>query len=124
MLREVEIRNSSPLLSKPHPPQNSEVHFFPLPVLPPPDISPLLSKPHPPQNSEVHFFPLPVLPPPDISVGGMLAHFVEQREELTDNKMDPLYHSKRVQDPIQVSSSSVDCSEKSDSISPPLLRDC
>ena len=58
MLREVEIRNSSPLLSKPHPPQNSEVQFF----------------------------PLPVLPSPDISVGGMLAHFVEQWEELTDNR--------------------------------------
>ena len=58
MLREVEIRNSSPPLSKPHPPQNSEVQPF----------------------------PLPVLPCPDIPVGGRLAHFVEQWEELTDNK--------------------------------------
>ena len=58
MLREVEIRNSSPPLSKPHPPQNSEVQPF----------------------------PLPVLPRPDSPVGGRLAHFVEQWEELTDNK--------------------------------------
>ena len=58
MLREVEIRNSSPPLSKPHPLQNSEVQPF----------------------------PLPVLPRPDIPVGGRLAHFVEQWEELTDNK--------------------------------------
>ena len=58
MLREMEIRNSSPPLSKPHPPQNSEVQLF----------------------------PLPVLSCPDIPVGGRLAHFVEQWEELTDNK--------------------------------------
>ena len=58
MLREVEIRNSSPPLSRPHPQQNSEVQLF----------------------------PLPVLPRPDIPVGGRLAHFVEQWEELTDNK--------------------------------------
>ena len=45
-----------------------------------------LSKPHLPQNSEVQPFPLPVLPCPDIPVGGRLAHFVEQWEELTDNK--------------------------------------
>ena len=57
MLREVEIRNSSPPLSKPHP-----------------------------QNSEVQPFLLPFLPCPDIPVGGRLAHFVEQWEELTDNK--------------------------------------
>ena len=48
--------------------------------------SPPLSKPHPPQNSEVQPFPLPVLPCPDIPVRGRLAHFVEQWEELTDNK--------------------------------------
>ena len=48
--------------------------------------SPPLSKPHLPQNSEVQPFPLPVLPRPDIPVGGRLAHFVEQWEELTDNK--------------------------------------
>ena len=48
--------------------------------------SPPLSKPHPPQNSEVQPFPLPVLPRPDIPVGGRLAHFVEQWEEWTDNK--------------------------------------
>ena len=58
MLREVEIRNSSPPLSKPHPLQNSEVQLF----------------------------PLPVLPRPDIPVGGRLAYFVEQWEELTYNK--------------------------------------
>ena len=58
MLREVEIRNSSPPLSKPYPPQNSEVQPF----------------------------PLLVLPRPNIPVGGRLAHFVEQWEELTDNK--------------------------------------
>ena len=58
MLGEVEIRNSSPPLSKPNPPQNSEVQPF----------------------------PLPVLQRPDIPVGGRLAHFVEQWEELTDNK--------------------------------------
>ena len=59
MLRVAEIRNSSP---------------------------PPLSKPHPPQNSEVQPFPMPVLPFPDLPVGGRLAHFVEQQEELTDNK--------------------------------------
>ena len=48
--------------------------------------SPPLSKPHPPQNFEVQPFPLPVLPHPDIPVGGRLAHFVEQWKELTDNK--------------------------------------
>ena len=48
--------------------------------------SPPLSKPHLPQNSEVQPFPLPVLPRLDIPVGGRLAHFVEQWEELTDNK--------------------------------------
>ena len=31
-------------------------------------------------------FPLPVMPRPDIPVGGRLAPFVEQWEELTDNK--------------------------------------
>ena len=46
--------------------------------------SPPLSKPHLPQNFEP--FPLPVLPRPDIPVGGRLAHFVEQWEELTNNK--------------------------------------
>ena len=39
-----------------------------------------------PQSSENQPFPLPVLPRPDIPVGGRLAHFVEQWEELTDNK--------------------------------------
>ena len=58
MLREVGIRNSSPPLSKPHLPQNIDVQPF----------------------------PLPVLPCPDIPMGGRLAHFVEQWEELTDNK--------------------------------------
>ena len=48
--------------------------------------SPPLSKPHLTQNSEVQPFPLPVLPYPDIPVGGRLAHFVEQWEEMTDNK--------------------------------------
>ena len=48
--------------------------------------SPPLSKPHLPQNFEVQPFPLPVLPHPDIPVGGRLAHFVEQWEELTNNK--------------------------------------
>ena len=37
-------------------------------------------------NSEVHLFPLPVVPRPDIPVGGRLTHFVEQWEELTDKK--------------------------------------
>ena len=45
-----------------------------------------LSKPCLPQNSEVQPFPLPVMPRPDIPVGGRLAPFVEQWEELTDNK--------------------------------------
>ena len=58
MLREVGIRNSSPPLSKPYLPKNSEVQPF----------------------------PLPVLPRPDIPVRGRLAHFVEQWEELKDNK--------------------------------------
>ena len=48
--------------------------------------SPPLNKPHLPQNIDVQSFPLPVLPRPDIPVGGRLAHFVEQWEELTDNK--------------------------------------
>ena len=48
--------------------------------------SPPLSKPHLPQNIDVQPFPLPVLPRPDIPVGGRLAHFVEQWEDLTDNK--------------------------------------
>ena len=38
-------------------------------------------------------------------------------------QMDPLYRLKRVQDPIQVSSYPIDCSEKSDSIFPPLFRE-
>ena len=58
MLREVEIRNGYPPLSKSHHPQNSEVQPF----------------------------LLPVLPRPDIPVGGRLAHFVEHWEESTDNK--------------------------------------
>ena len=37
-------------------------------------------------KSEVQPFPLPVLPCPDIPLGGRLTHFVEQWEELTDNK--------------------------------------
>ena len=48
--------------------------------------SPPLSKPHLPQNSEVQHFPRPVLPCPDIPVGRRLAHSVEQWEEQTDNK--------------------------------------
>ena len=48
--------------------------------------SPPLSKPNLPQSSENQPFPLPVLPRPDIPVGGRLAYFVEQWEELTDNK--------------------------------------
>ena len=42
--------------------------------------------PYPPQSSEIQPFPLPVLLWPDIPVGGRLAHFVEQWEELTENK--------------------------------------
>ena len=49
--------------------------------------SPPLSKPHLPQSSENQLFPLPFLPCPDIPVGGRLAHFVEQWEELTYNKL-------------------------------------
>ena len=64
--------------------------------------SPPLNMPHPPQSSEIQPFPLPVLPRPDIPVGGRLAHFVEQREWLIDNKW-VLYRSKRFQDTIQVS---------------------
>ena len=48
--------------------------------------SPPLSKPHLPQRSENQPFPLSVLPHPDIPMGGRLAHFVDQWEELTDNK--------------------------------------
>ena len=44
--------------------------------------SPPLSKPHLPQNIDVQPFPLPVLPHLDISVGGRLAHFVEEWEDL------------------------------------------
>ena len=94
MVREVGIRNSSPPLSKPHLPQNFGVQPF----------------------------PLPVLPRPDIPVGGRLAHLVEQWEELTDNKwVDPLYRPKRVQDPIQVSSSPIGCSDKAESIFLPVI---
>ena len=42
--------------------------------------------PHLPRSSESQLFPLPILPHPDISVGGRLAHFVEQWGELTHNK--------------------------------------
>ena len=59
--------------------------------------------PYSPQNSEIQPFPLPVLPRPDIPVGGRLAHFVEQLEELTNKS--PVYHSKGFQDTIQVNSS-------------------
>ena len=51
-----------------------------------PNSSPPLNMPHSPQSSEIQRFPLPVLLRPDIPVGGRLAHFVEQWEELTDNK--------------------------------------
>ena len=43
-----------------------------------------LNMPLPPQSSEIQPFPLPILPRPDVPVGGRLAHFVEQWEELTD----------------------------------------
>ena len=92
MLREVGIRNSSPPLSKPH----------------------LLL------NIDVQPFPLPVLPRPDIPVGGRLAHFVEQWEELTDI-VGPLYRPKRVQDPFQVSSSRIGCSDKTESVFLPII---
>ena len=42
--------------------------------------------PRPPQSSESQPFPLPILPCPDIPVGGILAYFVEQWGELTQNK--------------------------------------
>ena len=77
--------------------------------------SPPLSKPQLPQNIDVQPFPLPVLPHPDIPMGGKFAHFVEQWEKLTDNKC-PLYRPKRVQDPIQVTSSPVGCTNKAESI--------
>ena len=49
-----------------------------------------------------------------------MAHFVEQWKELTDNKW-VLYHSKRVQDPIQVSSSPIGSYDKSESIFLPVI---
>ena len=93
MLRVVEIRNSSPPLSKPHPPQNSGP-FLPI-------ASPTTSR---------HFS------------GRNVGPFCGTKGRIDRQQMDPLYRSKLVQDPIQVSSSSVDFSEKSDSISFPPPR--
>ena len=50
------------------------------------DSSPPLSLPLPPQNSESQPFPLPVRPRPDFPVGERLTYFVEQWKEFTDNK--------------------------------------
>ena len=49
-----------------------------------------------------------------------MALFLEQWEELTDNKW-VLYRLKRVQDPIQVSSSPIGSSDKSESVFLPVL---
>ena len=66
MLREVEIRNSSPPLNKPHLPQNSEK-----------------------QPS------LPVLPGPDIPVRGRLAHFCGTKRRTDRQQVGPLYRPIR-----------------------------
>ena len=71
-------------------------------------------------NSEVYLFPLPVVLRSDFPVGRRFTQFVEQRQELT--VMDLLYLSKRVQDPIQVTSSHIGCSDKSDSNTPLIAR--
>ena len=85
-----------------------------------PNSSPPLNLPLPPQSSESQPFPLPVLPSLDISVGGgggggvrgRSAHFVEQREEFTDNKLGPLCRAKWFQDTIQVNASPVVSSDQ------------
>ena len=84
--------------------------------------SPPLSKPHLPQNSEVQPFPLPVLPRPDIPVGVRLAHFVEQWEELTDNKWVLSIVRNRFKIPFKSVPPLIGCSNKSESIFP-LLRE-
>ena len=80
--------------------------------------SPPLSKPHLPQNFEVQPFPLSVLPRPDIPVGGP---FCGTMGRLDRQPVGPLYRPKRVQDPIQVSSSPIGCSDKSESIFLPII---
>ena len=87
MLREVEIRNSSPPLSKPHLPQNSEVQPFPLPVH-------CLSR---------H------------SSGRKVGPFCGTMGRIDRQQVGPLYHLKWVQDPIKVSSSPIGCSDISSS---------
>ena len=67
-----------------------------------------------PQSYESQPFPLPILPCPNIPVAGRLAHFVEQWGELTNNKMGPLYRSRRFQDTIQVNSPFFVSSDKSE----------
>ena len=98
----MEIRNSSPPLSKPHPPHN-----FGSPVLP--TASPTMSR-----HSSVR----------------KVDPFCGTIGRIDRQQVDPLYPSKRFLDPIQVSSSPIACSDKSDSIHPshptPVItrRDC
>ena len=92
MLREVEIKNTSPPLSKPHPPQNS---------------GPTLSTAS--RTMSRH------------SSGRKVGPFCGTMGRINRQQVGPLYHLKRVQDPIQVSSSPIGCSDISESIFLPVI---
>ena len=97
MLREVEIKNGSPPLSKPHLPQNS---------------GPNLSTSSPTTSRH--------------SSGRKVGPFCETTGRIDRQQEGALYRPKRVQDPIQVSTSPIGCSDKSKSIFLPVIarRDC
>ena len=92
MLREVGIRNSSPPQNKPHPPQNS---------------GPTLSTASPTT--------------PRHSSGRKVGPFCGTKRRIDRQQVGPLYRLKQVQDPIQVSSSLIGHSDKSESIFLPVI---
>ena len=92
MLRKVEIKNSSPPLSKPHPPQNSGPTFS--------------TASH---TTSRH------------SSGRKVGPFCGTMGRIDRQQVGPLYHLKWVQDPIQVSSSPIGCSDISESIFLPVI---
>ena len=89
MLREVEIKNSSPPLSKPHPPQNS---------------GPTLSTAS--RTMSRH------------SNGRKTGPFCGTMGRIDRQQVSPLYHLKWFQDPIQVSSSPIGWSDISVNLPP------
>ena len=95
MLREVEIRNSSPPLSKPHPPQNSC------------PTCPTLSTASPTTSRH--------------SCRRKVGPFCGTMGRIDRQQVGPLYRPKQVQDPIQVSSSPIGCSDKYESIFLPVI---